>query len=299
MDLRRIRYFVAVAEELHFGHAAARLHISQPPLSQQIQALEKELGVQLFIRENKRVRLTPAGQIFLEEARSLLDQAARAVEVTQRAARGETGLLRIGFTSSLPYARIMPRIIQHFRNRYPHIQLQLEELSSRRQIPALAQDKLDIGFLRPSSLLQDAALDHLVLLEEPLVAVMPASHPLAHRHSVQMPMLRDEPFIFYATRLGSELTAQIVNMCHQAGFTPNVVQEVYEMHTILGLVATGLGISIVADSLRQVQLDNIVYVPLEAPAAVTQVLLAWRRHPASPILDNFLATARQLAIPAT
>lgn len=299
MDLRRIRYFVAVAEELHFGHAAARLHISQPPLSQQIQALEKELGVQLFIRENKRVRLTPAGQIFLEEARSLLNQAARAVEVTQRAARGETGLLRIGFTSSLPYARIMPRIIQHFRNRYPHIQLQLEELSSRRQIPALAQDKLDIGFLRPSSLLQDAGLEHLVLLEEPLVAVMPASHPLAHRRSVQMPMLRDEPFIFYATRLGSELTAQIVNMCLQAGFTPNVVQEVYEMHTILGLVATGLGISIVADSLRQVQLDNIVYVPLEAPAAITQVLLAWRRPPASPILDNFLATARQLALPAT
>lgn len=296
MDLRRIRYFVAVAEELHFGHAAARLHISQPPLSQQIQALEKELGVQLFIRENKRVRLTPAGQIFLDEARSLLDQAARAVEVTQRAARGETGLLRIGFTSSLPYARIMPRIIQHFRNRYPHIQLQLEELSSRRQIPALAQDKLDIGFLRPSSLLQDAGLEHLVLLEEPLVAVMPASHPLAGRRSVQMPMLRDEPFIFYATRLGSELTAQIVNMCLQAGFTPNVVQEVYEMHTILGLVATGLGISIVADSLRQVQLDNIVYVPLEAPAAVTQVLLAWRRPPASPILDNFLATARQLAL---
>lgn len=296
MDLRRIRYFVAVAEELHFGHAAARLHISQPPLSQQIQALKKELGVQLFIRENKRVRLTPAGQIFLDEARSLLDQAARAVEVTQRAARGETGLLRIGFTSSLPYARIMPRIIQHFRNRYPHIQLQLEELSSRRQIPALAQDKLDIGFLRPSSLLQDAGLEHLVLLEEPLVAVMPASHPLAGRRSVQMPMLRDEPFIFYATRLGSELTAQIVNMCLQAGFTPNVVQEVYEMHTILGLVATGLGISIVADSLRQVQLDNIVYVPLEAPAAVTQVLLAWRRPPASPILDNFLATARQLAL---
>jgi DNA-binding transcriptional LysR family regulator len=299
MDLRRIRYFVAVAEELHFGHAATRLHISQPPLSQQIQALEKELGVQLFIREHKRVRLTPAGQIFLDEARSLLNQAARAVEVTQRAARGETGLLRIGFTSSLPYARIMPRIIQHFRSRYPHIQLQLEELSSRRQIPALAQDKLDIGFLRPSSLLQDTGLEHLVLLEEPLVAVMPASHPLASRRSVQMPMLRDEPFIFYATRLGSELTAQIVNMCHQAGFSPNVVQEVYEMHTILGLVATGLGISIVADSLRQVQLDNIVYVPLEAPAAVTQVLLAWRRHPASPVLDNFLATARQLATPVT
>lgn len=292
MELRHLRYFVTLAETLHFGQAAQRLHISQPPLSQQIKALEEEIGVSLLERTRRKVELTEAGRAFLPAARRILDDTEQAVRLAQRAAQGEVGELRIGFTGSLPFTEVMPNIIYRFRRAYPDVQLNLREAPSTRQIEQLQNDRLDIGFLRGyRDLGSTSGVILFRLLSEPLVVALNESHPMADRPQIAMADLRDEPFINYARYLGVGLPTQVIALCQAAGFTPNIVQEAEEMPTVLGLVAAGLGISLVTVSMAQIRIPHVRYIPLIAEGAHSDIFLAYARHNLSPKVRNFLGLA--------
>jgi len=291
MELRHLRYFVAVAEELHFSRAAVRLHMSQPPLSQQIQALEQELGVQLFERRRSGVTLTEAGHNFLRQVYVVLEQAERAVSVAQRAGRGEVGVLEVGFTGSMPFSEVMPRVLHDFRAAHPGVQLHLRELTSRDQIENLAADKLDVGFIRPTRHDQIVALHTRMLLSEPLVVALHASHPLAQQKRLTLAMLADEPFIVYSRWLGSGLHQQVLSLCLKAGFSPRIVQEVHEMPTIIGLVSAGIGVGLVAASMQRAQVPYVAFRSIDDEAATSDVLLAWRRGNSSPMVANFVNVA--------
>jgi len=302
MELRHLRYFVAVAEERHFSRAAQRLHVSQPPLSQQIQALEAELGVALFTRGRGGVQRTAAGDTLLPLARSILDAVDHAVAQTRHVGRGEAGRLAIGFAGSMPFTDVMPRLLRDYRAAWPQVTLDLREQPSQAQVDDLLSHRLDLGFLRDTPSLRHAALASLVVQREPLLAAVHADHPLAARDAVQLADLRDQPFVLYSASLGSGLREQTLALCAQAGFSPRIVQEVHEMPTLIGLISAGLGVGIVAASMQRAQLPFVAYRPLRGVHAYTDVLLAWRRDDPQPPLRNFIALARSLpdaAAPAT
>ncbi|WP_298294334.1 LysR family transcriptional regulator [Thiomonas sp.] len=294
MELRHLRYFVAVAEERHFSRAAQRLHVSQPPLSQQIQALEAELGVALFTRGRGGVRRTAAGDTLLPLARSILDAVDHAVAQTRHVGRGEAGRLAIGFAGSMPFTDVMPRLLRDYRAAWPQVTLDLREQPSQAQVDDLLSHRLDLGFLRDTPSLRHAALASLVVQREPLLAAVHADHPLAARDAVQLADLRDQPFVLYSASLGSGLREQTLALCAQAGFSPRIVQEVHEMPTLIGLISAGLGVGIVAASMQRAQLPFVAYRPLRDVHARTDVLLAWRRDDPQPPLRNFIALARSL-----
>ncbi|MGE0072117.1 MAG: LysR substrate-binding domain-containing protein [Thiomonas sp.] len=294
MELRHLRYFVAVAEERHFSRAAQRLHVSQPPLSQQIQALEAELGVALFTRGRGGVRRTAAADTLLPLARGILDAVDHAVAQTRHVGRGEAGRLAIGFAGSMPFTDVMPRLLRDYRAAWPQVTLDLREQPSQAQVDDLLSHRLDLGFLRDTPSLRDAALASLVVQREPLLAAVHADHPLAARDTVQFADLRDQPFVLYSASLGSGLREQTLALCAQAGFSPRIVQEVHEMPTLIGLISAGLGVGIVAASMQRAQLPFVAYRPLRGVHASTDVLLVWRRDDAQPPLRNFIALARSL-----
>ena len=291
MDLRRLNYFTAVAEELHFGRAARRLHISQPPLSQQIQALERELGVALFERAGHRISLTEAGQELLPRARALAAQAEAARTAVQRIGRGEAGELEIGFTGSVPFTPLMPRLLHAFRAAYPQVRLQLLELTTHAQIERLVEGTLDIGLFRPTEHALLAQLETRVLLREPLLVALPAGNPLARRKRLPLAALAQEDFITYARSSSTGLHDQLRTLCLKAGFSPRIVQEAREMPTVIGLVAAGVGVALVAASMRHIQLPGIVFVPLLEREVDSDILLAWPRGAVAAVLRNFVELA--------
>ena len=269
MDLRRIRYFVTLAETLHFGRAALRLHIAQPPLSHQIRVLEDELGARLFDRTNRRVELTPAGHALLPEARALLAQAEKTAATAARAQRGELGELRIGFTSTSALNLAIPHLILAYRRRWPGVSLRIEELTSQGQLAAMLERRLDIAFVRsPQPPDLPAHLRAILLLEDALVAALPPHHPLSNGHGpLPMAALSSENFILYPQDSGTGIYDQIIALCRRAGFAPHLVQEARSLTTIVGLVAAGLGIALVPDSTRSIATNGVIYRPLEEPAA--------------------------------
>lgn len=288
MELRHLRYFVAVAEELHFGRAAELLGISQPPLSQQIQALEQELGVRLFERSNRHVALTDAGRLFLEETRQTLAQVSKSVDVVRRAEQGEIGELQIGFTSSSPFVSIIPQAVFAFRQAFPAVHLNLQEMTSREVSQALVDKKLQVGMIRPLEL--PAELDAVELLREPLVALLHAGHPLAgeQEHGLSLAELADEPFVYFPRSYGSGLYGQLFNLARQAGFSPCITQEAHEALTIIGLVAAGLGVSVLPSSFRRIRIDGVVFRTLLDADATTAVWLVKRRQEHSPLAQAFI-----------
>lgn len=288
MELRHLRYFIAVAEELHFGRAAERLGISQPPLSQQIQALEEELGGRLFERNNRRVALTEVGRLFLGEARQVLEQADKALDLARRAQRGELGELRIGFTSSAPFTSSIPRSIFAFRQAYPDVHLQLQEMSSREVAEALLAERLQVGMIRPLELPE--GLQRRELFREPLVAVLRADHPLAagSEAGISLVDLADEPFVFFPRAFGTGLYAQLLEMARRAGFTPRIAQEAGEAMTIIGLVAAGLGVSVLPASFRRMRIDGVVYRELLDHGATSAIWLVCRSGESSPTAQAFI-----------
>ncbi|OEC33049.1 DNA-binding transcriptional regulator, LysR family [Pseudomonas cuatrocienegasensis] len=288
MELRHLRYFVAVAEELHFGRAAELLGISQPPLSQQIQALEQELGVRLFERSNRHVALTDAGRLFLEETRQTLAQVSKSVDVVRRAEQGEIGELQIGFTSSAPFVSIIPQAVFAFRQAFPAVHLNLQEMTSREVSQALVDKKLQVGMIRPLEL--PAELDAVELLREPLVALLHAGHPLAgeQEHGLSLAELAAEPFVFFPRSYGSGLYGQLFNLARQAGFSPRITQEAHEALTIIGLVAAGLGVSVLPSSFRRIRIDGVVFRTLLDADATTAVWLVKRRQERSPLAQAFI-----------
>jgi DNA-binding transcriptional LysR family regulator len=288
VELRHVRYFVAVAEELHFGRAALRLRIAQPALSQQIQRLEAELGVRLLIRNRRRVALSPAGAAFLPEARAALAQAERAARVARRTAAGELGRLVLGFVGSVT-DELLPRVLPAFRTRCPGLRLELREMTSAEQVAALERGELDLGLLRPPA----AGLSTRLICREPLLLALPAGHRLAGREEVDGGELDGEPFVLFPRHKGPGLYDLIIDYCRRSGVSPDIVQEAVQMQTITALVAAGTGLAVVPSSQRAVSRSGLVFRPLRN-APTVDLVAAWsdpRRTPAcTTALEVLLAT---------
>lgn len=296
MELRHLRYFVTVAEELHFGRAATRLAIVQPSLSQQIRQLEDELGFPLLYRTKRYVELTDAGKVFLAEARQVLAQVREAKRTAQRAYRGEVGRLVVGYISSSTYD-LLPLMLRVYRERFPAVDVALRELTTQEQLRALEEEYIQVGLLRlPIS----APLVQVeIVRREPIVCVLPEEHPLAMRERITVSLLAQEPFVLQASQRGAGYSAQLLQLCLSSGFSPNVIQEVTEMHTIVSLVAAGMGVSLVPLSARNIRSQGVVYRELEGTATLTEMAVAWRHDTQSALVQNFLAVARETAIHLT
>ncbi|BAY84504.1 LysR family transcriptional regulator [Calothrix parasitica NIES-267] len=291
IELRHLHYFIAVAEELHFSRAAERLHISQPPLSQQIRALEEQLGVKLFERTKRQVQLTEAGTVFLERSYLVLEQLEQAIEVTQRIGRGEVGRLAIAFVDSATYT-VLPDILGVFREQFPAVELRLHEMTTAQQIQALHLKQVDIGIVR--SAIREPGLSVECLLQESLLLALPQNHPLSAQTKVSLCALVDESFILFPAKLGPVFYEQIINMCQQARFRPKVAQEAVQMQTIIGLVAAGLGIAFVPTSMQNFPRSGVVYRPLQEQTPSSGLYLAWREHDSSPVIRAFLNLAQKV-----
>lgn len=285
MELRHLRYFITVAEELHFGRAAQRLHIAQPPLSQQIRQLEVEIGVILFHRTKRSVQLTDPGKVFLEEAKRVLIQASQAIQAAQRASRGEIGQLVISFVSSAAY-NVLPKILQAFRVSFPDINLALHELTTDKQLQGLRDGWIDVGFLRPP--VEDEQLSISTIFQESLVVALPETHPFSEQLQIPLKLLKNESFILFPRHLGSKLYDQIVTLCQLAGFSPNVVQEAIQMQTIVSLVAAEMGIAIVPASLQNLQRTGVIYRTIQESTPQAEIAIIWRSNDSSPVLQQFL-----------
>ncbi|UBF28230.1 LysR family transcriptional regulator [Kovacikia minuta CCNUW1] len=291
MELRHLHYFITVAEELHFSRAAERLHISQPPLSQQIQNLEDELGVKLFERTKRQVHLTEAGKVFLERCYLVLAQLEQAIAVTQQIGRGEVGQLAISFVGTAMFT-LLPEIFRVFREQFPAVELRLHELTTAQQIQALYDKQIDIGIVR--SAINEPGLSVECFLPESLVLALPETHPLSAQTQVALSSLANESFILFPATMGPVFYEQIIGSCQQAGFRPKVAQEAVQMQTIVGLVAAGLGIAIVPASLQNFPRSGVIYRPLKEEIPNTELYLTWRQHDSSPVVRAFLNLARRM-----
>lgn len=285
MELRHLRYFLSVAEELHFGRAAKKLHIAQPPLSQQIRQLEEELGLQLFHRTKRRVQLTAAGKVFAEAMQKVMNQIEQGVQAAQQASRGEIGQLIIGFVSSAAY-NILPQILQRFRTHFPAVNLTLHELTTAQQQQWFQAGRIDVGLARPP--IQNDTIDSRILLQESLVVALSDSHRLAKLAKVSQFEIATEPFILFPRHAGPGLYDQIISLCQQAGFSPNVVQEAIQMQTTVSLVAAEIGIAIVPESLQNLQRPGVVYRPFKEPTPQAEIAVIWQKDKVSPTSQRFL-----------
>ena len=294
IDLRKMRYFVAVAEELNFGRAAQRLHMSQPPLSTQIKAIEDELGVVLLERTRRKVELTAPGRLFLERSRAVLQSVEGTSEAVRRAARGEAGEIRIAFTGSVPMFDAFPRFVQTFRERFPHVRVELGHASTGKQLQALANRRIDVGFLRPSPLFTPSPEVAVRCIgQDELKLVLPAGHRLARaRRPIRMSELAEEPFILFPRDIGCGLFDHVMTLCNQAGFVPRVVQEAREGTTIMALVAAGTGISILPAIYQKASIPHLALRPIHGAAAQSRLLVAWSAVSATPLVTHFMAMAQ-------
>ncbi|MES2257335.1 MAG: LysR family transcriptional regulator [Pseudomonadota bacterium] len=295
MELRHLRYFVAVAEELSFTRAAERLHIGQPPLSQQIQALEAEVGAQLLERSKRWVRLTEAGKLFLDDARRVLALSEQAIVTARRAQRGEAGELRIGFTFSTPFTPLFATVINRYRQHYPGVTLTLREMATLPQIAALEQRELDLGFVRPPEAAIPDTVELSALRHDPLVVVLANDSALARQSQIAIRDLQGWPFVMYPKNAGTGIYPQIFRLCREAGFAPQIAMEAGEASTIIGLVAAGCGISVLPSSFDRIRMDGVCYRPLADPQASTTLSLAQRRDGGNALVQAFIALAREAA----
>ncbi len=287
MEFRHLKYFVTVAEELHFSRAAEKLYLTQPALSKQIRALEEELQVKLFDRAKQKIKLTQAGEAFLETARRILEEVERGVENTRRVARKEVGQLKVGFTASALHS-VLPEIIGKFRQIYPEVELILTEICTEDQVEALQNDRIDVGFLHPPIRDKSKSLSLHLLREDSILLAIPASHPLADREEIAIESLANEPIILYPRQKGPVLYEQFLQLCEKAGFFPNIVQEVEMTQTRLGLVAAGMGISFIISSVQNLSNKGVVYRPLVEELPKLQLAIAWRSDDFSPVMREFI-----------
>ncbi|MBS1992398.1 MAG: LysR family transcriptional regulator [Cyanobacteria bacterium SZAS LIN-3] len=286
MEIRHLRYFLAVAEELNFSRAAARLNMAQPPLSQQIMQLESHLGVQLFERETRPIRLTVAGLTLLEQARPLIKRFDQLELKLQLMGSGDTGSLAIGFVSSAMY-ELLPDVLKNFRARYPRVHVDLTELTGLEQEEALHEHSIDVAFIRGTS--SDPDFVGEVVVEEPLVVAVPSQWELAKKDSVALKSLSKEPFIVFPTKPDPSFANFIKSLCRQAGFEPRVMQEANELQTAVSLVASGIGISLMPASVQMLQRRGVSYVTLKEPAPRTVISVLHRKNDPGPSLRNFLS----------
>jgi DNA-binding transcriptional LysR family regulator len=295
MELRHLRYFIAVAQEEHMTRAAKSLGISQPPLSQQIQALEKELGVELFVRRSRRIELSAAGKIFLGDAREILGQMDQAIKRVQKFEKGEEGHLRLGFTSSASMHHITPDLVRSFREKYPLITLGIEEGAAHDLINGLEQERIDIAFSR-SSVKPYPGIASVELLREDMVIAMPINHPFSKipNNTLQLKDLKDENFIFYQQANGSGIKANLMEECRAAGFEPKSAEIVYRIIGAIHLVASGLGIAIVPKSMETIQPNSVMYKTFAKGSELTVPLsIAYRENLNKLTVQRFLNLSKE------
>lgn len=292
-DIRQLRRFIAIANEKSFRRAAARLHVTQPPLSHSIRKLEDEIGTPLFVRDRRHVELTKAGVVFLERAKLLVSQLDDAVATTRAVAGGLSGQIRIGFFPTSTYD-VLPRILRAFRKKHPEIGLRFSELTTPQQPEALHDNRIDVGlFLAPFAEMSGLAQE--IFHKEPLVVALPEDHALTRRARIGLVELKDEPFIFIPPRWGTGYHAQVSHAFTQAGFAPRVVEEVEHLHTMVSLVGAGMGVAVGAASLRHFQPPGVAFRDFKPSSKLSiEFGLAWRRNDESPAVVNFRATARKI-----
>ncbi len=292
MDMRRLRYFVVVAEEQNFSRAAERLHMAQPPLSDQIKRLEQALGVVLFDRSSRGARLTQAGELLLTEARRLLVQADQTAEMVRRVGEGEVGRLTLGFVPSASNS-VLPPVLSKFRERYPDVQLYLQEMNPDWLVAGLHEGRIDVSFFYLP--FQDRALAHEPVSREPLVVALPETHDLASEDEVDLSDLADQPFVLPARYRMPGLYGQVVSTCRDAGFEPEAVQkEVWLMQTIVALVAGGMGVALVPASLRNLTRAGVVYRPVRGLSPTVEMGVVWRRDERNPVVRSFLEVVNEI-----
>ncbi|OZI37551.1 hypothetical protein CAL29_03855 [Bordetella genomosp. 10] len=288
MDLRRLRYFLVVAEELHFTRAAQRIGIAQPPLTHQIKMLERELGVSLFDRQPGHVRLTEAGAVLREEARDILDRVGQAADRCRRSAQGLIGRIGVGFTESASFCAEVTTALHRYRDRYPQVEMTLEENRSIPLMQSLRQGRIDVAFVRlPIGMDEDVRFK--LISTESMVVALPRMHRLARRKSLRLHELSDEPFLLYprATRFG--LSDMIVTACEARGFSPRIVQQAPQISSTINLVASSLGITIVPACMQQARVDQVRYVPLKEDDLSASLGVAYRSGHPAPAVANLLA----------
>lgn len=290
LELRHLRYFVAVAEELHFGRAAQRLGMAQPPLSQQIQRLEQIIGTRLFERTSRRVQLTDAGSALLPDARRLLAGAEAALLAARRAGRGEQGELRVAFAATVMFLAL-PEIIRAFRDRFPGVHLDLREMPTGPQLAGIKAGEIDIGFVREPE--PDPELEIVTVMREPLRIAVPKGHPLASRATISVRHLADEPFVLFPAELAPGLHAQVMALCRAAGFTPRVVEESRELYTSVSLVEAGIGVSILPASVEKLGWRGVRYRAIPSAAAETRIAAAWRKDRGRPVVEAFMGVVQE------
>ncbi|QKW05890.1 LysR family transcriptional regulator [Streptomyces sp. NA04227] len=288
LPLAQLYTFAVLAEELHFGRAAARLGIAQPPLSQQIRRLEDKVGHGLFRREPGGVTLTPAGRELLPAARRALTGLADGLAATRAVGDGRTGSLRIGFAASLALT-VLPGLLRTFGHRFPGVRLDIHEMTTAPQLAALRDKSIDIGLLREPPA-DDTEIGFATVLDEPFVAVLPKTHPLAAQRTVRLDRLAHSPFVLLPRAAGPGLYDQITGLCVAAGFTPRIAQHAVEWQTVCALVEAGLGVSVAPASIRRIRLQGVAFRGLGPGVARTRVAVAWHKNETNPLVDNLLAT---------
>lgn len=293
MELRHLRYFAAVAEELNFSRAARALGIEQPPLSKQIRQLEQELGVDLFRRLPRGVALTDAGSAYLDEVREILGRVEAATHHAQRVARGALGRIRVGMINSAPFHPFVPGVIRAFGQRYPDVVMSLEEASTPALARSMLDGSIDVAFVRPL-LGEEPELTVEPLFDEQMVVALPEGHPLAAVHDLRLNRLANERFVLFSRTIGSGLYDEIISACQRVGFSPRITHEVLHVTSIANLVAAGLGVSVVPASMQQVHAAGVIYRPIKGDAPKARMSLAYRRDDPSQSVQNVLKLAHAM-----
>ena len=285
MEFRQLRYFVAVAQELHFGKAAERLEITQPALSKQIRTLETELDIELLTRTKRSVTLTKAGEVFLVQAQQLLQQAEEAIKLAKRTSLGELGRLVIGYTATATYT-VLPELIRRFRVQYPQVELEMWELSTEAQVTAINQGEIDLGFLHPP--IDSRGLELHPLLAEEFVAVLPKNHPLTAKDSISLVDLTQESFILHPRVEGPFLYDGFLKLCRQAGFEPQIIQEVNSHQSRICLVAAGMGITFIPAGLQKAIAQDLICISVLDIPFKLEFAASWRSLNVTPVLQKFI-----------
>ena len=289
MEFRHLRYFLVLAEELHFGRAARRLSISQPPLSLNIQQLEASIGAKLFTRNSKQVALTAAGLAFVPDARALMDQAAQAASHARDVGQGMAGSLAIGFTGTMLYSGL-PNILEKFQARHPLLRLMLKELSSSEQLMALALDRLDIGFVHTTRV--PAELSQIQVSSQPFVACLPSGHALAQQKRLALRALQGEPFAVVSRTVSPDYHDRIIAICLEAGFYPEILYELRHWLSVVSLVSQGMGVALVPAALSKSAMAGTAFVPLDTPTTPYDTHCLWKTSRDNPALTAFVEAVR-------
>lgn len=292
VDVRRLRYFVAIAEELHFGRASERLSIAQPALSRQMAELEAAIGAALFDRTRNQIRLTVAGEALLPRARSILSSIVEATRIARRAAEGVVGVLNVGFVGSATYS-LLPRALNAFRTENPDVDLMLHAMNTAELRVGLIERTIDVAFARPG--IEDPEVVDEVVLEEPLIVALPDVDSLAAQSEIALGDLARHPFVLYPRFPRPSFADTILRHCAESGFSPTIAHETMDVQTALGLIAAGAGVSLVPASVEGGQRLGVSYRPLRAPAPMTRLSLSYRRDNRSATLARFRAQVKTFA----